>query len=164
MSFLGDLKELWLSHNRFEGLISDEGLSYLRKLRYLSLGNNHFTGPIPKSIKHLNELELLCVGCNSLSGELPAAIHSLSNLRYLYLHNNNFTGEIPDWIGDFHFLTELSLEGNHFSGTNLTLGTVFHSLLSSFHFMFGDVDHTGYVYKDLHDVKRIARMRVSGSD
>jgi len=75
-----------------------ESLWTLRSLTQLFLGENKLTGNLSASIGKLNStlLKYLHVGQNRLSGPIPKEISNFVNLETLILDQNNFTGQLPD--------------------------------------------------------------------
>ncbi|KAK1400594.1 receptor-like protein EIX2 [Heracleum sosnowskyi] len=85
----------------------------LSNLHYLSLGSNHFRGPIPKFIGSLNNLRYLDLSDNSFEGAIPHELGNLSQLQYLNL-NSEFSGSTlvvrkSDWLFNLSSLTHLDL-------------------------------------------------------
>ena len=62
------------------------------QLKYLSLSDNSFTGPIPSSIGRHTNLRFIDVSQNSLSGPMPS-LQSLHSLTSLFIQSNLFTGD-----------------------------------------------------------------------
>ncbi|WOL13833.1 pollen receptor-like kinase 1 [Canna indica] len=91
---LQSLRALFLSSNKFTGVIPEnafEGMSWLKKL-YLS--DNDFSGPIPMSIAGLPKLLELGLDRNRFSGMIPPL--KLNDMKLLNLSNNNLEGSIPE--------------------------------------------------------------------
>ncbi|XP_054788137.1 uncharacterized protein At4g06744-like isoform X2 [Prosopis cineraria] len=80
---------------------------------YLTLANNKFTGPIPRSIGRASEtlLEILFLN-NQLTGCLPYEIGFLTKLRLLDAGNNHLTGPLPCSLGCLEAVEQLNLAGN----------------------------------------------------
>jgi len=91
-------------------------LSKCRKLQFLELSQNSFTGEFPDHIANFSG-ELLEFGTayNKLTGKLPSTFSNLSNLEYLNLGSNLLTGEIPESITRMHNLMLLSVSNNDLS-------------------------------------------------
>jgi hypothetical protein len=115
-------------------------IEYLILLSYISVSNNHLTGPIPQSISTLSNLTALymsgnhltgnidmlgslfslvtlTVGNNRLVGSLPASFYQLTKLKGLYLHENVFTSTIPPEWTTFDELVYLTLYENLLTGS-----------------------------------------------
>ncbi|CAN6237163.1 unnamed protein product [Urochloa humidicola] len=90
--------------------------------KVLKLGNNNFTGEIPKEIGQLKGLLSLNLSFNRLSGEIPVAICNITNLQLLDLSSNDLTGTIPAALGDLHFLSQFNVSNNDLEGTIPTVG------------------------------------------
>ena len=74
------------------GPFSDEILQ-LSNLRILSLGNNHMTGTIPKSLTNLRYLLSLRLNSNRFSGSIPT-FEDMHFLKYIDLSENVLTGSL----------------------------------------------------------------------
>ncbi|KAH6834638.1 hypothetical protein C2S53_009175 [Perilla frutescens var. hirtella] len=71
-------------------------LGNLSSLRSLDLGNNRFTGHLPRELAKLHHLENLGLDFNNLSGDVPVWLGALTKLEYATLQSNSFTGAIPN--------------------------------------------------------------------
>ncbi|CAL5410093.1 unnamed protein product [Camellia sinensis] len=99
-----------------EGLIPEE-IGELRNMRWLSLSNSNFMGPIPTSIFNISSLEVMSLVENHLLGNLPSNTGLwLPNLNTLYLGGNKLGGIIPDSISNASKLITLDLGENAFTG------------------------------------------------
>lgn len=95
-----------MRHNKFSGKIPSS-FRNLTNLFYLDLGDNLFSGEIPKCIWHmLRNLTVLSLRNNSLSGKLPIELCLLSSVQILDLSNNNFSGMIPNCLCSFTAMTQ----------------------------------------------------------
>lgn len=108
------LINLGLSNN-VEGI--DVGaLEKLQSLRFISLENNSFSGPMPQ-FNRLSSLKSLFLSGNKFSGEVPHDFFkSMGSLKKLELASNNFSGQIPASLRELDSLMEILLQRNHFSG------------------------------------------------
>jgi len=88
----------------------------------LNLGNNNFTGTIPKEIGQLKALLSLNFSFNKLYGEIPQSMRNLTNLQVLDLSSNNLNGTIPDALKDLHFLSQFNVSNNDLEGSIPTSG------------------------------------------
>ncbi|KAF4365357.1 hypothetical protein G4B88_017353 [Cannabis sativa] len=138
---LKSLEKLSLGFNSLYGEVRDD-LRNCTRLKYLDLGNNHFTGPVPdlsslsdlqylymnksgfsgtfpwKSLGKLIGLVNLSLGDNSFesTAEFPNELLSLTNLNLLYLSNCSLQGKIPTGIGNLVELKNLELSHNNITG------------------------------------------------
>uniref|UniRef100_A0A6N2LR53 non-specific serine/threonine protein kinase n=1 Tax=Salix viminalis TaxID=40686 RepID=A0A6N2LR53_SALVM len=85
-------------------------------LAYFSAFDNHFTGPIPKSLKNCSSLFRLRLQRNQLSGNISDAFGTHPILNYMDLSDNELhVGGIPKELGNLK-LIELALNDNKLSG------------------------------------------------
>ncbi|CAM6092081.1 unnamed protein product [Calypogeia fissa] len=85
---------LSLASQGFSGIIPPE-ISNLTALRFLTLNNNSFNGPIP-DLSGLVHLETILLQNNDLSGQIPSFLGTaFPNLTRLNLDYNNLTGQVP---------------------------------------------------------------------
>lgn len=84
-------------------------LGNLKKLKYLNLQLNGFSGPIPESIGTMSNLQTLVLSGNRLTDRIPASLGTIPNLSYLDLSINPLGGTIPDELSTLTHLTDLSL-------------------------------------------------------
>ncbi|XP_062078229.1 receptor-like protein kinase 7 [Humulus lupulus] len=138
---LKSLEKLSLGFNSLYGKLTED-LRNCTRLKYLDLGNNDFTGPVPdlsplsdlqylylnksgfsgtfpwKSLGKLNGLVNLSLGDNSFepTAEFPNELLSLTNLSHLYLSNCSLEGKIPNGIGNLVELKNLELSHNNITG------------------------------------------------
>eukprot|EP00929_Paragymnodinium_shiwhaense_P035752 TRINITY_DN19273_c0_g1_i4.p1 TRINITY_DN19273_c0_g1~~TRINITY_DN19273_c0_g1_i4.p1 ORF type:complete len:744 (+),score=41.12 TRINITY_DN19273_c0_g1_i4:92-2323(+) len=116
LCLLRRLEVLELSNNLLEGNIPRCLFRHLRRLRYVALENNRFTGILPSSIRHLKKLQILELAYNRLHGDLPPGFANLQDLVGLELASNGFTGRLPPEIGELRQLAMLDLSSNQFTG------------------------------------------------
>ncbi|KAF0936037.1 hypothetical protein E2562_038344 [Oryza meyeriana var. granulata] len=112
------LEYLSFPNNGLNGVLDDANIIKLSKLSILDLGQNMFSGKIPKSIGQLKRLEELHLGQNDFYGELPLNLGNCTNLKVIDLIFNNLSGD----LGKINFsslsnLTTIDLLMNNFSGT-----------------------------------------------
>ncbi|KAK4262331.1 hypothetical protein QN277_027903 [Acacia crassicarpa] len=93
LSRLDQLRVLSLRNNSLSGPIPD--LSFLVNLKSLFLDHNSFSGSFPPSILFLHRLLTLSLSHNNLTGSLPAGLTLLDRLISLRLDSNRFNGTIP---------------------------------------------------------------------
>ena len=110
------LKYLDLGNNGFSGPVPD--LSSLTDLQYLYLNQSGFSGTFPwKSLEKMTGLVQLSLGDNSFElTEFPNELLSLTNLDSLYLSNCSIGGKIPAGIGNLVQLRNLELSQNNITG------------------------------------------------
>uniref|UniRef100_A0A0E0JW73 Protein kinase domain-containing protein n=1 Tax=Oryza punctata TaxID=4537 RepID=A0A0E0JW73_ORYPU len=99
VSSLAMLKMLYLSRNRFSGVVPDGTFHTMRGLRKLHLSSNELSGPIPSSITSPRLLEL-SLAHNRFDGPLPD--FSQPELRYVDVSSNNLSGPIPEGLSRFN--------------------------------------------------------------
>ncbi|KAL0333683.1 UNVERIFIED_CONTAM: hypothetical protein Sangu_1524500 [Sesamum angustifolium] len=94
-----------------------DALSKLGSLRFLSLENNSFSGPLPE-FNQLSSLRSLFLSGNQFSGEIPQGyFDKMGSLKKLHLARNKFTGPIPGSLTKLSNLMEMWLQENEFSGS-----------------------------------------------
>lgn len=138
--FMLDLDVLFINNNNFMQKLPDN-LGSTPAL-YLTLANNKFIGPIPRSIglgqtsKTLVEVLFLnnqlsgCLPCeigllekarvfdvsrNFLTGPIPQSFACLLKMETLNLANNQFYGSVPELVCELPNLGNLSLSNNYFT-------------------------------------------------
>ncbi|EAY84680.1 hypothetical protein OsI_06052 [Oryza sativa Indica Group] len=99
VSALAMLTMLYLSRNRFSGVVPDGTFHTMRGLRKLHLSSNELSGPIPSSITSPRLLEL-SLAHNQFNGPLPD--FSQPELRYVDVSSNNLSGPIPEGLSRFN--------------------------------------------------------------
>ncbi|KAM3707736.1 hypothetical protein ACJW31_02G045900 [Castanea mollissima] len=94
-----------------------------RTLVYFGAVNNHFIGPIPKSLKNCSKdfdiypnLNYIDLSSNNLYGELSSKWGQSHNLTNLKISNNKISSSIPPEIGNATMLGVLDLSSNHLVG------------------------------------------------
>ncbi|CAG7889771.1 unnamed protein product [Brassica rapa] len=134
------LEKLVLGNNALSGKIL-KNLRSCKRLRYLDLGINNFSGEFPeidslrlleflslnasgisgrfpwKSLKSLKRLSFLSVGDNRFDPHpFPGEILNLRGLSWLYMSNISITGEIPEGVKNLVLLQNLEISDNRISG------------------------------------------------
>ncbi|CAN4114377.1 unnamed protein product [Withania somnifera] len=113
--FLLNLDVLFINNNNLMQKLPDNLGS--TPVLYLTLANNKFTGPIPRSIgqacKTLHEVLFLN---NQLTGCLPYEIGLLNKATVFYVSKNQLTGKIPHSFGCLAKMQILNLAQNQFYG------------------------------------------------
>lgn len=105
---------LTLANNKFKGPIPrslPKALSSLTEVLFL---NNQLTGCIPHEIGLLEEARVFDAGNNQLTGPLPLSLGCLKNLQLLNLASNLLYGMIPEVVCGLENLVNLSLSDNYF--------------------------------------------------
>ncbi|XP_017981480.1 PREDICTED: receptor-like protein kinase HAIKU2 [Theobroma cacao] len=104
-----------LTWNKMVGIIPD--LSGLKKLEFLDLTFNFFSGKFPSWVGNLTELRSLGLADNNYDeGEIPETIGNLKNLTWLFLAMSNLRGQIPASIFELKALQTLDISRNKISG------------------------------------------------
>uniref|UniRef100_A0A6N2LU75 non-specific serine/threonine protein kinase n=1 Tax=Salix viminalis TaxID=40686 RepID=A0A6N2LU75_SALVM len=85
-------------------------------LAYFSAFDNHFTGPIPKSLKNCSSLLRLRLERNHLSGNISDAFGTHPHLSYMDLSDNELHGELSWTWEQFKNLSAFKISGNKISG------------------------------------------------
>ncbi|KAJ8453229.1 hypothetical protein Cgig2_008113 [Carnegiea gigantea] len=80
-----------LMHNNLTGSIKRAG--FPSSVEYLSLGWNHFTGPVNRFLLKLNQLNHLDFGMNQFTGSIPPEIFSFP-ITNLQLQRNRLSGSV----------------------------------------------------------------------
>uniref|UniRef100_A0A0E0JXH1 non-specific serine/threonine protein kinase n=1 Tax=Oryza punctata TaxID=4537 RepID=A0A0E0JXH1_ORYPU len=115
LSSLIDLNLLDFSSNNIQGKIPTWIWQH-KKLQYLYLYDNRFTGEIEPNVTALNMVEI-DVSSNELTGTIPDGFGKLTNLTLLFLYFNKLNGSIPPSIGLLPKLTDIRLFNNMLSGS-----------------------------------------------
>ncbi|KAK8571686.1 hypothetical protein V6N12_027761 [Hibiscus sabdariffa] len=112
-----DLRFVDLSCNNFSGTIPVWLLENNRKLEYLILRGNSFSGPLSLPSAPNFKISLMDISDNKLQGQISADMCStFPRLWRLFLSKNLFEGNIPPCLGGMKFLLNVDLSNNQFSG------------------------------------------------
>ncbi|XP_059297002.1 uncharacterized protein At4g06744-like [Lycium ferocissimum] len=136
--FLLNLYALFINNNNLMQKLPDNLGS--TPVRYLTLANNNFTGPIPRSIgqacETLSEVLFLnnqLTGClpyeiglltkatifdaskNKLTGKIPHSFGCLAKMQILNFAQNQLYGPVPELVCKLSNLQNLSLSYNYFT-------------------------------------------------
>jgi Leucine-rich repeat (LRR) protein len=109
------LRYVHLWSNYFSGTISNI-IGQLSQVVELFLDDNELTGSIPSEMGLLSNAKYIALGINELEGMIPSSFGMLSSLERLDLQENNLSGEIPADMGNIKSLERMRLEGNQFYG------------------------------------------------
>jgi hypothetical protein len=90
---LSGLRALFLSGNKFSGVIPADAFAGMGSLKKVVLSNNDFTGPIPASLADAPRLLELQLNGNKFQGKIPDL--KQDELTAVNLANNELEGEIP---------------------------------------------------------------------
>ncbi|KNA13589.1 hypothetical protein SOVF_115320 [Spinacia oleracea] len=117
---LTSLRSIELSNNYFKGTISNLHFGHLYNLQRLVISNNNLSGDINFITKLVNcsKLESLDVGNNQFTGLVPKVLANLStNLIEIWIEGNQVTGGIPVGLGNLNNLRILSMKSSGLTGT-----------------------------------------------
>ncbi|KAL2458985.1 Uncharacterized protein Fot_55271 [Forsythia ovata] len=113
--FTKDLDVLFINNNNFMTRLPDNVGS--THVLYLTLANNKFFGPIPRSIsKVFSTLTEIILLNNLLSGCLPYELGFLKEAVVFDAGNNRLTGPLPFSLGCLEKLEVLNFAGNLLNG------------------------------------------------
>ncbi|CAL9024160.1 unnamed protein product [Prunus brigantina] len=82
----------------------------------LSLGQNEFSGQLPKNLSNLSQLEHLDLHDNNITGDFPTFLTQISSLQVLNLRNNSIRGSISGDLSNHSSLRILDLSNNLLRG------------------------------------------------
>jgi hypothetical protein len=111
------LEFLSMEYNHLSGNLSVVPLSSMKKLLYLSLNNNTFTGRIPSLSSNESVMTNLFLANNLFSGPIPADLGNLSRLQYFYVDTNLLTSTIPVEITYPRNISIIRISSNELTGT-----------------------------------------------
>ncbi|MCL7025990.1 hypothetical protein MKW94_029943 [Papaver nudicaule] len=121
---LGNLRNLYLSDNRFSIITSSANFSLYPQLRWLALSSCNVT-EIPTFLRNQSELEVLDLSHNQIHGKIPNWIWEIGNGKLNTLNlSHNFLEDpdqpLPD--NSFSLLSfVLDLSSNYLKGNNLII-------------------------------------------
>nr|GMD37149.1 exocyst complex component EXO70A1-like [Ipomoea batatas] len=104
---IGALKALYISKNKFSGVIPPDYFAKMRSMKKIWFSDNNFTGAIPSSLARLPRIMELHLENNHFSGKIPE--FKQKTLHAIELANNNLQGEIPASLARFN---DSSFHGN----------------------------------------------------
>lgn len=115
--FSKDLNALFVNNNFFMTGLPDNLGAAATHIVYLTLANNKFFGPIPRSIFHaLSDLSEILLLNNLLSGCLPYELGLLKEAVVIDVGNNRLTGLLPWSLGCLQSVEILNFAGNMLYG------------------------------------------------
>lgn len=104
-------------NNNLSGPLPPFGAAHAAALRYLHLGGNYFSGPIPPAYGDVASLEYLGLNGNALSGRIPPELARLGRLRSLYVgYFNLYDGGVPPEFGGLRSLVLLDMSSCNLTG------------------------------------------------
>ncbi|KAF7147033.1 hypothetical protein RHSIM_Rhsim03G0185100 [Rhododendron simsii] len=108
-----NLEKLILRSNEFTSGNLPDWLGQFKRLKYLDLSWNSFSGSITQSLGTLSALEVLRIHDNQLNGTIPVSLGQLSNLKTLDLSYNHLEGVVTEAnFANLTILEELSIDSN----------------------------------------------------
>lgn len=109
------LKYLSLTQNQFSGPLPE--IRTQIEIFFILMDGNLFDGTIPHSYFAQPSLIQLSFSDNLLTGSIPEQIRGLTSLAYFYGSQNSFSGTIPPGLDTLKDLEEVLLDENMISGT-----------------------------------------------
>lgn len=106
---------LTLANNKFTGPIPRSIGQACKTLREVLFLNNQLTGCLPYEIGLLNKATLFDVSKNQLTGKIPHSFGCLDRMQILNLAQNQFYGPVPELVCKLSNLKNLSLPYNYFT-------------------------------------------------
>ncbi|KAH7846366.1 hypothetical protein Vadar_013058 [Vaccinium darrowii] len=121
----GRILYLTLANNKFFGPIPRTIAKTLSSLTEVLFLNNMLSGCLPYEIGLLKQAVILDAGNNRLTGPIPFSLACLENVEVLNLAGNLFYGMVPELVCALGKLVNLSLSDNYFTH----LGPICQSLI-----------------------------------
>ena len=90
---LSGLRAVFLSGNKFSGVIPADAFDGMGSLKKVVLSKNNFSGPIPASLADVPRLLELLLNDNKFQGKIPDLPQK--ELKVVNVANNELEGEIP---------------------------------------------------------------------
>ncbi|XVE55842.1 hypothetical protein DITRI_Ditri03aG0189800 [Diplodiscus trichospermus] len=106
---------LTLANNKFNGPLPRSIFKAFSSLPEVLLLNDQLTGCIPYEIGLLKEAVVFDAGNNQLTGHLPFSLACLENLEQLNFAGNLLFGTVPEVLCELGKLVNLSLSDNYFT-------------------------------------------------
>ncbi|KAH7523661.1 hypothetical protein FEM48_Zijuj06G0035600 [Ziziphus jujuba var. spinosa] len=104
---------LTLANNKFIGPIPRSIAKVLSSVTEVLLLNNELTGCLPYEIGLLKEAVVFDVGNNRLTGPLPFSLVCLDKVEQLNFAGNSFYGMVPEVVCELEYLVNFSLSNNY---------------------------------------------------
>ena len=116
-ALLSSLRSLNVNNNLMTGTLLS-GFSYARKLLYLEVQHNFFTGRLPEDLGQVPLVEINFQQ-NALSGTLPASFGNITSLEVLLGNGNKLTGHLQNilWQAPSMHLQILDVSDNLLEGS-----------------------------------------------
>lgn len=111
-----NLVALNLSNNFFSGGFNSQVCSSSKKIQFLDLSMNHFSGGLEGLENCSSSLQQLYMDYNLFSGSLPESLYTMSSLEHLSVSANNLSGPVSKKLSKLFHLKTLILNDNQFSG------------------------------------------------
>ncbi|KAL8160409.1 hypothetical protein V2J09_001946 [Rumex salicifolius] len=103
-------------------------LQNLSLLTHLDLSTNQFSSSILSALVNKEEVTFLSLQDNHLTGPFPRFVQNMSFLKSLDLSSNQFSSSIPSWLGNNTYLEDLSLSNNLFNRVDRGVMNIISSL------------------------------------
>ncbi|KAL4297963.1 hypothetical protein GQ457_12G004400 [Hibiscus cannabinus] len=115
---LSSLKIFSIAQNNLSGIIPSS-IYNLSSLTYVNMARNNLSGGLaPQFGSAFRNLDTLYVGENQFTGGIPRSVANISGLERLDINSNGFSGLVPDDLGQLRNLLLFDIDGN-----DLGLGT-----------------------------------------
>ncbi|KAK2633225.1 hypothetical protein EUGRSUZ_L00172, partial [Eucalyptus grandis] len=116
---LRNLKILTLATSKFFGTIPIS-IFNISALAWLDVSGNQLEGGLPSDLGFtLPNIEIIRVWQNHFTGPIPKSISNASNLEEILINENNFTGKIPSF-SKIRGLNRFGIAGNNLGGEQST--------------------------------------------
>lgn len=109
------IRYLTLANNKFTGPIPRDIFKVFSSLSEVLLLNNQITGCLPYEVGLLKEATVFDAGNNRLTGPLPFALSCLEKVEQLNFAGNQLFGMVPEVACELVKLTNFSLSDNYFT-------------------------------------------------
>ncbi|KAJ0085897.1 hypothetical protein Patl1_08903 [Pistacia atlantica] len=106
---------LTLANNKFNGPIPRSIFKSLSDLTEVLLLNNQLTGCLPYEIGFLKEATVVDLGNNQLTGPLPFSLACMQKVEQFNFANNLLFGKVPEVVCELGNLVNFSLSDNYFT-------------------------------------------------
>ncbi|KAJ7967493.1 Leucine-rich repeat receptor-like protein kinase family [Quillaja saponaria] len=104
-----------LANNQFIGPIPKSIGQASETLSEVLLLNNHFSGCLPYEIGFLKNAKVFDASLNELTGPIPQSFACLEKMQFLNLTGNRLYGPVPELVCKLPNLYALSLSNNYFT-------------------------------------------------